>query len=187
MSDKPPVQLARYDNSDYCPGAGRAVRAVWFILNEIIIRCRLNSFSGLRVATLRAFGAKIGDGVVIKPGVSVKYPWNLSIGDHTWIGEGAWLDSLTTINIGANCCISQGAYLCTGNHDWADPAFGLVVKPIVIEDGAWVAAKAVVLPGVTLGDHSILTAGSVASKKTESYGIYRGNPAERVGERTIRG
>lgn len=187
MSDKPQVQLARYDNRDFSPGAGKVARAVWFILNEIIVRNRCIPFSGLRCAVLRAFGAKIGRRVVIKPGVNVKYPWNLEIGDHTWIGESAWLDSLTTIRIGANCCISQAAYLCTGNHDWADPTFSLIVKPIVIEDGAWVAAKAVVLPGVTLGSHSILTAGSVASKNTEAYGIYRGNPAQRVGERTIRG
>lgn len=187
MSQKPQVHLARYDNSDFDPGAGPMARAVWYLVNELVIRNRLNPFSRLRVALLRAFGAKIGAGVVIKPGVNVKYPWNLTIGDHTWVGEGAWLDSLTTIRIGSDCCVSQGAYLCTGNHDWADPAFALIVKPIVIEDGAWVAAKAVVLPGVTLGDHGILTAGSVASKNTEPRGIYRGNPAQRVGERTIRG
>jgi len=76
--------------------------------------------------------------VVFKPSINVKYPWKLEIGDHSWIGEGAWLDSLAPIRIGSNCCISQGVYFCTGNHDWTDPAFGLIVKPIVIEDGAWV-------------------------------------------------
>ena len=76
--------------------------------------------------------------------------------------------------------------MCTGNHDWTDPAFGLIVKPIVIEDGAWVGARAIVLPGVTVAAHSIVTAGSVITKDTEPYMIYAGNPAVKVKERKIK-
>ncbi|MGD0581153.1 MAG: putative colanic acid biosynthesis acetyltransferase, partial [Bryobacteraceae bacterium] len=92
---------------------------------------------------LRLFGARIGQGVVIKPGTRVKFPWRLQIGEHSWIGESAWLDDLSEISIGSNCCVSQGAYLCTGNHDWSDPAFRLIVRPIVLCDGSWVGAHAV--------------------------------------------
>lgn len=179
------VNLASYDNARYDPGAGGLTRLIWFLLNALVIQCKANPSSGIRVRLLRLFGATIGSGVVIKPGVNVKYPWHLRIGDHTWIGEDAWLDCLELIQIGAHCCVSQGAYLCTGNHDWSDPKFGLIVKPIVIEDGAWVGAKAVVLPGVTIKTHSIVTAGSVASKDTQPYMIHRGNPAEPVKERRI--
>jgi putative colanic acid biosynthesis acetyltransferase WcaF len=100
------------------------------------------------------------------------------------IGERDWLDSFEKIKIGSHCCISQGAHLCTGNHDWTDPAFGLIVKPITVEDGAWVGARATILPGVTLGRHSILTAGSTISKNTDPNMIYVGNPAQPVKERS---
>jgi putative colanic acid biosynthesis acetyltransferase WcaF len=96
--------------------------------------------------------------VIIKPGVRVKYPWRLSIGDNSWLGEDCWIDNLAQVSIGANACISQGAYLCTGNHDWSDPAFGLVVKSIVVGDAAWIAAKALIAPGVSLGEGAVAAA-----------------------------
>lgn len=185
MSAPPSVRLSQYDNTWYDPGRGRFVRALWFVANLLFIQAP-HPFSGLRVAVLRLFGAKVGTGVVIKPGVSVKYPWHIEIGDHTWIGERAWLDCLTTIRIGSDCCISQGAYLCTGNHDWADEKFGLIIKPITLEHGAWVGAKAIVLPGVTIGTHAIITAGSVASRDAPAWQVCRGNPAEPMLRRELR-
>lgn len=135
---------------------------------------------------LRWFGATIGRGVNIKPSVNVKYPWQLSIGDYSWIGEGVWLDSLAPIAIGAHACLSQGVYCCTGSHDWTDPAFGLITKPISIENGAWVGARATILPGVTVASHCVITAGSVLSKSTEPDMIYAGNPAVALKKRVIR-
>lgn len=180
------TDLSRFDNSWYDPGRGLAVRTLWFIVSALLLQNPLNPFSGLRVALLRAFGARIGRGVVVKPSVNVKYPWNVSIGDHSWIGEHAWLDSLAEIRIGSSACISQGVYLCTGNHDWSDPSFGLILKPIVIEDGAWVGARAVVLPGVTVKTHSVVTSGSVVNSDTEPYQVHTGNPAVPVKDRHVR-
>jgi putative colanic acid biosynthesis acetyltransferase WcaF len=180
------VNLSLFNNSWYTAGRGYVVRVVWHFVNALFLQNPLNPSSGLKIRLLRFFGAKIGKGVVLKPSINVKYPWNLTIGDFTWIGEHAWLDSLAPITIGDNACISQGVYCCTGNHDWTDPAFGLVVKPIVIEDGAWVGARATVLPGVTVKSHSIVAAGSVIAKDTEPYMIYSGNPAVPVKERKIR-
>jgi putative colanic acid biosynthesis acetyltransferase WcaF len=180
------VNLSLFNNSWYTAGRGYVVRVVWHFVNALFLQNPLNPSSGLKIRLLRFFGAKIGKGVVLKPSINVKYPWNLTIGDFTWIGEHAWLDSLAQITIGDNACISQGVYCCTGNHDWTDPAFGLVVKPIVIEDGAWVGARAIVLPGVTVKSHSIVAAGSVIAKDTEPYMIYSGNPAVPVKERKIR-
>lgn len=179
------VDLTLYDNSWYQPGRGLLMRLLWLVTNALFLQNPLNISSRLKVLLLRCFGAKIGTGVVIKPGVSVKYPWNIQIGDHVWIGENAWLDSLAPIKIGNHTCLSQGAYLCTGNHDWTDPAFGLIVKPIVIEDGAWIGARAVVLPGVTTASHSVVTAGAVLTQSTEPYTIYAGNPAVAVKRRTV--
>lgn len=180
------VDLSTFNNSWYNPGRGFLVRTVWHFVNAIFLQSPLNPSSRLKVIILRLFGARIGNGVVLKPSINVKYPWNLTIGDYSWIGENAWLDSLAPITIGKNACISQGVYFCTGNHDWSDPAFGLIVKPIVIEDGAWVGARATVLPGVTVKSHSIVAAGTVMAKDTEPYMIYAGNPAVAVKERVLR-
>ena len=177
------VDLSQYDNSSFNPGRGILVRALWYFANVLLLQNPLNPLSSLKVLLLRIFGAKVGKGVVLKPSINVKYPWNLRIGDHCWIGEGAWLDSLAPITIGHHVCISQGSYLCTGNHDWSDPAFGLIVKPIVVEDGVWIGARALVMPGVTLGSHSVVTAGSVVTGDTEPRMIYAGNPARALKKR----
>lgn len=179
------VRLDTYNNSWYSPGRSVAVRALWFFIGQPLLRFSLNPSSKLRRVLLRLFGAKVGAGVVIRAGVRVKYPWHLGIGDHTWIGEDCWIDNLGRVEIGANVCVSQGAYFCTGNHDWSDPAFGLIVKPITVEDGAWVGAKAVLAPGVTLGECAIAAAGSVVNRDIPAYEIHAGNPAGFVRRREI--
>lgn len=128
----------------------------------------------------------MGRGVVVKPGTRVKYPWRLTVGDHSWIGEDAWIDNLEDVRLGANVCVSQGAYLCTGNHDWSDPTFGLVVKPIVVEAGGWVAAKVMVCPGVTVGIGAIAAAGSIVARDIPDWEVHAGAPASRVGVRRLR-
>ena len=130
-------------------------------------------------------GAKIGKGVFIKPSVNIKYPWNLTIGDDTWIGEGVWIDNLGKVSIGSNVCISQDSMLMCGNHNYKKSAFNLMVGGITIEDGVWVGAKCLVCPGVTLHSHAVLAVGSVASTDLETYSIYRGNPAVKIKDRII--
>ena len=120
---------------------------------------------------------------MIKPKVNIKYPWKLSIGKNTWIGESVWIDNLDHVNIGANVCISQGAMLLTGNHDFRKDTFDLIVKPIVLEDGVWIGAKSIVCPGVICFSHSILAVGSVSSKNLAAYTVYRGNPAVAIAKR----
>lgn len=117
-----------------------------------------------RPPMLRAFGADIGAGVLIRSRVRVHWPWRLSIGPRSWIGEGAWLLNLEHITIGADVCVSQEALLCTGSHQADDPAFSFDNGPIVVEDGAWVAARAVVLRGVIIGSGAVVRAGEVASR-----------------------
>jgi putative colanic acid biosynthesis acetyltransferase WcaF len=134
---------------------------------------------------LGVFGAKIGKGLVIKPHVSIKYPWNLTIGDHCWIGERTWIDNLDKVSIGNNVCLSQGALILSGNHDYKSTKFDLIVKPIIIEDGAWIGAKSIVCQGVTIKSHAVLLVNSVAVQDLDSYCIYRGNPAEKIKERII--
>ena len=146
----------------------------------------LNPISSLKVALLKLFGAKIGAGVVIKPSVNIKYPWRLTIGNHVWIGEKAWIDNLEDVIIYDNCCLSQGAMLLTGSHDYTRSTFNVLVEPIILEEGVWIGAKAIVYMGVTAKSHAILGANSIALKNLEPYSIYYGNPAVKIGERIIR-
>lgn len=180
------VDLSQYDNTWYRPGRSFLIRTLWYFCNALFLLNPLNPSSSLKIFLLRLFGASIGRGVVIKPGINVKYPWHLAIGDHSWIGEGVWLDCLEKIDIGRNVCISQGAYLCTGNHDWTDIAFRLITKPITVDDGAWIGAKTTVLPGVRIASHSIVCAGAVITNFTEPFTIYSGNPAYAKGKREIK-
>ena len=118
--------------------------------------------------------------------VILKYHLILNMGDHVWLGENCWIDNITDVVIGSHVCISQGAMLCTGNHDYTSPGFTLVAKPIILENGVWIGAKSLVGPGLTAFSHSVLTAGSIATKNLEAFGIYQGNPASFVKSRTIK-
>ena len=180
------VQLSTYDKRGYHPKAGLLKRGGWYLVNALLFNSWLLPVSPPKRWLLRCFGAMVGQGVVIKPRVNVKYPWLLRIGAESWIGEGAWIDNLTWVDIGNDVCISQEAYLLTGNHDYKDPSFGLLLGAIRIEEGAWIGARAVVCPGVTLAAASMVTAGSVIQQNTEACGIYRGNPAQRYRTRVLR-
>lgn len=180
------VQLEHYDNSWYQPGGSFAKRALWMLLGQHVFASTWFPSSSARVRLLRAFGARIGNGVVIKPSVAVKYPWHLELGDNCWIGERVWIDNLTAVRIGSNACVSQGAYLCTGNHDWSEPGFGLMIAPIQICEGAWAGAKCVLTPGCTLGRYAIAAAGSVITGNVPDMHIYAGNPARYVKTRKFR-
>ncbi|NOZ47938.1 MAG: colanic acid biosynthesis acetyltransferase WcaF [Chlorobi bacterium] len=176
--------LFLFNNSWYKPGS-KIKRTIWYFFNLLFIKNRYCSGSRLKVFILRIFGAQIGKQVIIKPGVNIKYPWFLQIGNYSWIGEGVWIDNLGKVIIGANVCISQGALLLTGNHNYKKTSFDLMIGEITLENGVWIGAKAVVCPGVTCKTHAVLTVGSIATKDLESFSIYSGNPAVKVKERII--
>ncbi len=177
------VDLSKFNNDWYSPGASSFKRSIWFFVNALFFINPLNPLSSFKTWLLRIFGSKIGEAVVIKPNVNIKYPWNLTIGDHSWIGEKVWIDNLAPVFIGSNVVISQGAMLLTGSHDYKKEAFDLQVKEIYLEDGVWIGAKSIVCPGVVCGTHSVLSVGSVATKNLESYSIYQGIPAEKKRDR----
>ena len=177
--------LDTFDNKGYKPGS-IAKRSLWYVINIVFLNTPIPFPSFLKRTILRIFGAEIGKGVVIKPCINIKYPWMLSVGNHSWIGEGVWIDCLGNVNIGANCCISQGAFLLCGNHNFSVSSFDLIVGDITLEDGVWLGAKSIVTTGVTCHTHSVLSAGSVTSKDLEAYSIYRGNPAEKIKSRTVK-
>jgi len=178
------VDLSKFKNSWYRPG-GKIRRLLWYVCNAVFINVSVPYPSSFKSFLLRLFGAKVGRGVVIKPNVNIKYPWFLGIGDEVWLGEGAWIDNLADVKIGNNVCVSQGAFILTGNHDYKKAAFDLLVNPIVIEDGVWVGAKVIVCPGTTLRTHAVITAGSVISKEAKAWAVYSGNPARPIRSRVI--
>ena len=183
---RPQVDLSRFDNtSTFDPGAGVVKRTLWYFTNALFFINPLFPFRSPKPHLLRLFGARVGNGVVIHPGVNIKFPWKLAIGDHSWIGQRAWLDNLDALTIGSNVVISQGAMIIQGSHDYKKVDYPTYTKPVVLEDGSWVGAGAIVTLGVTLKSHSVLAAGSMASKDLEPYMIYQGNPAVAVRERVL--
>ncbi len=163
-----------------------AKRMLWHACNALFLQSPFITSYKFKAWLLRAFGAKIGKRFQCKPPVNIKSPWFLDLGDDVWFGERCWIDSLAMVKMGNNVCLSQGVYLCCGNHDWTSPTFMMYVREITIEDGVWIGTHAIVMGGVTLASHSVIGAASLVSKSTEPYGVYSGNPAQRVKTRIIR-
>jgi len=178
------LDKSTFDNSWYNPGPFWK-RVLWYYVSAIFFRNALLPFSSFKVFILRKFGAKIGQRCYIKPGVNIKFPWFLEVGNNAGIGEDVWIDNLTLVKLGNNVTISQGALLLTGNHDYTSRSFDLMFGEIHLEDGSWVGAKATVGPGVTLHKNAILSLGSMASKDLKENGIYVGNPAVLIKQRVF--
>jgi len=181
-----PIDLSRPDSRELVRGRSRFVELLWILLGAPVLASRLMLSARVRSALLRLFGAKIGKQMYMKPGVRVKFPWYLTVGDYCWIGEDVWIDNLAPVSIASHVCVSQGAYLCTGNHDWSKPNLRLFTRPITLQRGCWVGARTLVGPGVTVKEGAILTAGGVATKDLQAFGIYSGNPAVFVKQRVVK-
>lgn len=170
------INLSNYQ-SNLDRGASRAKQVAWAIVQFLFFTLPYPLPSCIRAVLLRGFGASIGHGVVIRAGVKISFPWRLTVGDHTWIGEEVMILSLDQVTIGSHCCVSQRAFLCTGTHRFDSPGFDLVTKPIEIKDGSWVAAQVFVAPGVTIGPNSMCVAGSVVLRNVAADTTVWGNPA----------
>lgn len=157
-----PRNLRGFTGAGYDKGRSLPMQALWFATQHLVFRSWWLP-ARLRPVLLRRFGATVGERVLIRRDVRVHWPWKLTIGDDVWIGESAWLLDLEPIRIGSNVCVSQEALLCTGSHDRRSPTFEFDNGPICLEDGAWVAARATVLRGVTVGPGAIVGAHAVAA------------------------
>ncbi|QHU99009.1 WcaF family extracellular polysaccharide biosynthesis acetyltransferase [Synechocystis sp. CACIAM 05] len=179
------MQLNQYQQGEYHPGAPLVKQLLWYSIGDFLVQTPLLPMARLKVAILRLFGAKIGAGVNIKPHVKIKFPWRLTLGNYVWLGEKCWIDNLAPVTIESHVCISQGVYLCTGNHDWSKPSFDLITSPIHIAAGSWIGASAVIGPGVRVNEKAVLTLGSVAVKDLAAMTIYSGNPCQPVKKRQL--
>ena len=178
------TELSSFENKFYIPGSSLKL-LLWYVINRWFFNTFMPYPNFLKVLILKLFGTKTGKKIILKPYINIKYPWFLSIGDYVWIGENVWIDNLAKVEIGNNVCISQGAMLLCGNHNYKKSTFDLMVDEIKLEDGVWIGAQSVVCPGITCKSHSILTVASVATKDLEAYSIYQGNPAVKIKERII--
>lgn len=163
MNTPPARSLSGFTGRGYDKGRGPLWQVGWLAASGLLVTrwwCPVR----VRVAVLRAFGAHIGPGVLVRHSVRIHWPWKLIVGANSWIGEGAWLLNLEPIEIGQDVCVSQGVLLCTGSHDRRSPTFEFDNAPIRIEDGAWVAARATVLRGVTVGAGAVVGACALVSR-----------------------
>lgn len=172
------VNLRDYNQSWFDRGRPGWIILLWWLVQAIVFPLTPHSFHSSRVAVLRLFGAKIGRGVSIRPTARFTYPWKVSIGDYSWIGDDVVLYSLDRITIGQHCVISQKTYLCTGSHDVNDPTFRLKTTPIEIGNGAWIAADCFIAPGVKIGANAVIGARSTVFRDMPNQQICWGNPCQ---------
>ena len=119
------MDLSTFKNPEFDREGGRLKEFAWLTLRSLFFERSVMPWYRLRRCILSAFGARLGEGVIVKPQVKITFPWKLTVGDHVWLGEEAWILNLAPVAIGSHVCISQRAFLCTGNHDWSDPALPL--------------------------------------------------------------
>jgi putative colanic acid biosynthesis acetyltransferase WcaF len=174
------IRLEGYTTGDFDRGQPFWFEALWLATRCLFFLNPIPWPSELRVAMLRAFGAKIGKGVVVRAGVNVTFPWRLKVGDFVWFGEEVVVLSLAEVSIESHVCLSQRAFLCTGSHNFRAPKFDLVTKPITIRGSSWVAAQAFIAPGVEIGEGTMVAAGSVVLKSVPPRSFVQGNPASVV-------
>ncbi|MCE7071013.1 putative colanic acid biosynthesis acetyltransferase [Dyadobacter sp. CY327] len=156
---------------------------LWWIVEAIFFNTSPQFMYGWRRFLMRSFGAKIGKGVILRPSMHTQFPWKVSIGDYSWIGDDVVLYSLGPITIGANAVISQRSYLCTGSHDYLRADFPIFFQPVVIEDQCWLATDVYVGPGVIIGEGTVVGARSSVFKSLPGNKICVGSPAKILKDR----
>lgn len=151
---------------------------LWWIIQNLFFKPSPQVLYGWRRFLLRSFGAKIGKGVIIRPSAQFTYPWKISIGDNSWVGDEVVLYSLGEIEIGCDTVISQRSYICTGSHNYNTENFDIYAKKISIGNKCWLATDVYVAPDVTIGDFTVVGARSSVFKDLPSNKVCKGNPAE---------
>lgn len=161
-------------------GKSKLYVQLWWIIQGTLFRISPQFMYGWRRSLLRLFGANIGNNVLIRPTAKILYPWKLTIGDWSWIGDDVTLYNMANIKIGEHCVISQKSYLCTSSHDHAKSSFNIFAKAIEIQDETWVAADVFIAPGVTIGGGTVVGFRSTVNKDLPPNMICYGNPAKPI-------
>jgi len=171
------MNLKGYTIGNFDRGASKGKEALWYFVRFLFFLNYTPLPSSFRVGLLRLFGAKMGNGVVVRNNVNISYPWRLTVGDDVWIGDDVMIISHGSVIIESSVCVSQRAFLCAGSHRFRSPGFDLVTKPIIIRRGSWIASMAFVAMGVEIGPDSMVGAGAVVLKNVPPGTTVLGNPA----------
>jgi putative colanic acid biosynthesis acetyltransferase WcaF len=155
----------------------RAARAVWALGHLCLVRFSPRPAHRWRAAVLRLFGARLGPNCRIYARARIWAPWNLHCDDAVLIADGAVIYNPAPARLGSHCIVSQEAYLCGATHDYNDPAFPMISKPTTIGSYAWITSRAIVGPGVQVGEGAVLGLASVATRDLEPWTVYGGAPA----------
>lgn len=164
----------------------RVFRAMWMAVWLVFASWTPPPFHRWRGLLLRLFGADVHSTARVYGSTRIWYPPNLRMDAHAVMGPRVNCYCMAPVTLGEKAIVSQGAHLCGGTHDIADRDFQLVIKPITVERGAWVAAEAFVGPGVVVGEFAVVGARAVVLRNAEPYGVYVGNPAQLVKQRSLR-
>ena len=164
---------------------GELVRRVLWGVGKWLFRCSPRPCFGWRRFVLRCFGAKIGRHVHTYSSTRIYFPWNLTVGEWSALGENSLVYNLGPVTIGQKVTISHGAHLCAGSHDYRKPDLPLLKPPITIGDQVWICADAFVGPGVTVGEGAVVGARAVAIKDVAPWTVVAGNPAQPIKKREL--
>ncbi|MBZ5749054.1 putative colanic acid biosynthesis acetyltransferase [Metabacillus rhizolycopersici] len=177
------IKLNKYNQEWYSKGKSNFIVLLWWLVQGTLFRFSLHNMYRWRNFLLRIFGAEIGKGVQVRSSAKFTYPWKVSIGNYSWVGDDVYFYSLDRIKVGNNCVVSQKAYLCTGSHNIKDIHFGLITSPIVIKDGAWVASDVFVYPGATIHEMGVVAARSTVIRDVPTNEVHAGSPAKFIKKR----
>jgi putative colanic acid biosynthesis acetyltransferase WcaF len=179
------IRLDQFNHSLVDRGRGRVSEILWILTKWMFFETTLPWPHRFKAALLRAFGAKIGRGVVVRPWVNIHFPWKLSVGDHCWIGEGCQILNIAPVTFEAQVALAHDVYVAAGGHDVRSATMAPKNEPILVKSGTWIASRAVIGPGVTIGEDVVVGAGAVVMKDVEPSVIVVGNPAKVLRPRVI--
>lgn len=177
--------LSQYKTPKDFRGKSKITVQLWWITYALFFRTSPQVFYGWRRFLLRRFGAKIGKNVIIRPTAQITYPWKVSIGDYSWIGDEVVLYSLGNITVGKNAVISQRSYICTGTHDYNRVDFHIYAEDIIIKDQCWIATDVFVAPGITINEGAVVGARSTVINDLDAFSVYVGAPAKFIKKRQL--
>lgn len=166
--------LSGFTGAGYDKGRSTVGQVLWFATQNLIFG-QWWLPSRFRPPLLRLFGATVGEGVFFRHRVRVLWPWKLTVGDHSWVGEDSWILNLEPVTVGDDVCISQGVFVCTGSHDMSSPTFEYDNAPIVIADQAWIGAQATLLRGVSVGRGAVVAARARVSRDVPAASLFSYN------------
>ncbi len=171
------------------PASQKIKNIIWGIINSTLFRFTppyLTFFRKYRAFLLKLFGAKIDWSVSVHPKAKIEYPWNLSMGKMSSLGERSWIYAMAPISIGEMTCIGKETYLITGSHNISSNNFELITRPINIGDCCWLTTGVTVLQGCSIGDYCVIAANSTVTKDVEPWSVVGGNPAKFIKTRVIK-